>query len=670
KTHLFVGFVLNVVGFFVMIVPSSFLSFQASPVVVGGEMAAWERAWAAMNNPTWWPVNIHRLVGNVILGGFVCGAYAAVRYLGAKTQEEREHYDWMGYTGNFIGTFGLLPMPFAGYWLMREVYAYNQQMGITLMGGILSWLFILQAVLIGVLFIGANYYFWQGLAYRTSGGVRYKKPIFIMLVVLVLCFGVWLTPHSLVATLQEARAMGGSHHPLLGVLGVMSAKLTVINLMILTTFASFIMYWRANKQETVSWGKASRIVQYLLFTVVVVGIIWAGVYGYFVPAIFRINILAVGQVLAVLFVMFTMTPLTALALKSAKATGQMKWGNMPPRSQYTLIINAVTVVLTMSLMGFARSAKRVHWHIYGVMEDTSPYAFTPTLGHASAFFALNTFLFCCIVGFIWWVSSTTLRSKAFATQYFILPSFFLWLLSLPEKMGARAPQVSSRPRFFAKVVGAIVIFLLIWTYVGYQVPQKIGLPPTKEALDYSAISTGGDLSKIGQKIFFGKGQCALCHSLGVGTAGRCPNIGGENPVGRKLTREFLYETYTNPEAYVYMDFTADKPTRFGARMPQINKPPIGLSEPEMLMVHAFLQSRTGKVEIDPAEVVALLKADEAKAAAAVEASDEAGDAGEAEASEPPGTAGIPSFGDAEIGAVPGGSDKPEHFSGLTGKVRE
>ncbi len=57
--------------------------------------------------------------------------------------EERDHYDWMGYVGNFIGVFGLLPLPFAGYWLMREIYQYNQQMGITLMGGFLSWLFIL-----------------------------------------------------------------------------------------------------------------------------------------------------------------------------------------------------------------------------------------------------------------------------------------------------------------------------------------------------------------------------------------------------------------------------------------------------------------------------------------------------------------------------------------------
>src|SRR2546422_6684971 len=50
------------------------------------------------------------------------------RSLMAQNKEERVHYDWMGYVGNFIGVFGMLPLPFAGYWLMREIYQYNQQM--------------------------------------------------------------------------------------------------------------------------------------------------------------------------------------------------------------------------------------------------------------------------------------------------------------------------------------------------------------------------------------------------------------------------------------------------------------------------------------------------------------------------------------------------------------
>jgi hypothetical protein len=137
--HIFLGFLLNLFAFFIMIVPNSWATFQASPVVIG-EGTDIQRAWAATWNPTWWPVNIHRLIANVVLGGYICGAYAGIRYLAARNAEERDHYDWMGYVGNFIGVFGLLPLPFAGYWLMREIYQYNQQMGITLMGGFMSLL--------------------------------------------------------------------------------------------------------------------------------------------------------------------------------------------------------------------------------------------------------------------------------------------------------------------------------------------------------------------------------------------------------------------------------------------------------------------------------------------------------------------------------------------------
>ncbi len=409
--HLLLGLLLNLIGFGIMITANAWATYQASPVVVTDAMGYWEKVWTAVHNPTWWPVNVHRLIANVVLGGFVCGAYAAIRYLAATTPAEKAHYDWMGYVGNFVGIFGLLPLPFAGYWLMREVYQYNQQMGITLMGGFLSWLFILQAVQIGVLFLGANYYFWQGLAYRTEGGIRYRKYILAILTVLIGCLAIWMTPHSLVASLEESRKIGGTHHPLLGVFGVMSAKMTVVNIMILATFISFLIYWRANQVETVRWAKAARIAQYFIFASAITIVIWAGIYGYFVPAIVRINQLSVLQVLTVLFVLVTVVPLTGLALRNARSTGKMHWGRMSVRSQYALILNAVVVVLIMTLMGYARSASRTYWHIFGVMRDTSPYAYSPALGSAAAFMSFCTFLFLLMVCFIFWVASLAAKGE-------------------------------------------------------------------------------------------------------------------------------------------------------------------------------------------------------------------------------------------------------------------
>ena len=607
--HLFLGFLLNLVALLVMIVPNAWATFQASPVVLVEGMGAWEKAWLAMENPTWEPINIHRFISNIVLGGFLVGAYAGVRYLGARTDEERAHYDWMGYIGNFIGMFGLLTLPFAGYWLTREIYMYNQQMGITLMGGFLSWLFIIQAVLIGVLFLGSNYYFWLGLAYRTEGARRYMKPMMVMLASILLCFMVWLTPHSLVASIAEARAMGGAHHPILGVLGVMSAKMTAVNVMILISFVSFLMYWRAGKQPKVGWAKVANAFIVLLFVVVIVGVIVLGVWGYFVPAIVRINQFSVWQVLLVIFVLAVVMPLVGMMLKGAKETSTMTWGRMPVRSQHCLIINAVTIVFTMALMGYARSASRVHWHIYGVLEDTTAHAYSPALGHAGMMSALNTLLFFVLVGFIIWVVIRVSRHTAFSTQYFFLAPFVFWAVSLAEKPAAvPAGQVSERsgPNPLWKALMTAGGTLLVFVYISYSVPQMISLPPKKVAFDPLKINTKADLVNAGKKLFFSKAQCSLCHSLEPTESPRAPVLQG---YGAKLTREFIYEAMTQPKAFIYKQYDVVGPAKFfPAQMPVISKPPVGLSETEMLAVIAFIQSLGGEVTVEPEEVRALVPA--------------------------------------------------------------
>lgn len=578
--HLFLGFLLNVFGFLIMIVANAWTAYQSSPVVLAESVSYWQRIWLSVNNPTWWPLNLHRFIGNVVVGGFMCGAYAALRYLGSKTDSEREHYDWMGYVGNFVGIFALLPLPFLGYWLTMEIYRYNQQMGITLMGGFLSWLFILQAVLIGVLFLGVNYYFWQGLLHRTTVGMQhrgwYQRTITLMLIVIAICFGVWITPHSLVATLEEARRIGGIHHPILGVFGVMSAKMTAVNILILTTLISFLLYWRANLVETVRWARAARAVQGAIFILAFGFVLWAGIYGYFVPAIVRIYILSVGQVLVVLFTILSTVIITALSLRNARMVGEMRWGRIPPSSQYALLINAVMVILLMAMMGYARSASRVHWHIYGVLEDTSPHAYTPALGQASLFMSLSTVLF------------------------FFMVAFIFWVVSLPEKAVAPVETALERPKFFRKAVATVCGILIVYTYLAYQIPQKASLPPEKEAFDLKQLTSQRELVRVGQKIFFGKGQCALCHSLSTTAAPRAPDLRG---IGGRLTAEFIYQTLTEPDAYIKPDFQPIQPKPYPTEMPAINRPPINLSEEELLAVIAFLQSLGGKVTIQPADLI-------------------------------------------------------------------
>jgi cytochrome d ubiquinol oxidase subunit I len=399
--HVGLGVLSNLFGTAILFVANSWVTFMISPAGIDESGALKGGVWAAITNFTWMPINIHRLIANIVFGGTIAGAYAAFRFLAAKTDEERARYDWMGYIGNFVALSAFIVLPFAGYWLGREIYAFNQTMGITMMGGFMSWLWIIQAILIGILFLGSNYYLWLGME-RIPGAERYRKYVPPMLVILTIGFMVWATPRSMVVTLDEARAMGGTHHPLLGFFGVMSAKNTVVNLMILTTFLSYILYRRANRVSTKPWVRTGMAIQWAAFGIAAVIVVFYGVYGYFVESIVRIGF-SVYQVLAVLAAIVIVMAVDVPMFKGARSTGTIRWGTIAPRSQYVLILLAVTFTWLMGLMGFARSGIRQHWHVYGVLRDTSAEAVTPALGYAANVITLVTLAFFALVMFIFWL---------------------------------------------------------------------------------------------------------------------------------------------------------------------------------------------------------------------------------------------------------------------------
>ncbi len=401
--HWGLGIMLNVWGTLVMFIANGWLTYMMSPpegVTVAG-LPEGMTTWNAIANATWIPINIHRMIANAVFGGSIVAAYAAYRFLAAKTDEERAHYDWMGYVGNFIAISTFIVLPFAGYWLGREIYEYNQQMGITMMGGFMSWLWIVQAVLIGVLFLAANYYLWLGMG-RIPGAERFTPYTKWMLLVLIIGWIVWATPHTMIASREELAAMGGSHHPFLNVLGVMSAKNTAVNIMILTTFLSFLLYRRANKRPTVSWAKAGTMVQAAMFVLSTGVVIFYGIYGYFVPAIVRIGF-SVYQVGAVLACIIGVTVIDIALVRGAESRGAIQWGRMPERAQYALFVLAVTFTWLMGLMGYARSGIRQHWHVWEVVRDTSEFAATPPLGYAANVISVCVLISLGLVAFIFWL---------------------------------------------------------------------------------------------------------------------------------------------------------------------------------------------------------------------------------------------------------------------------
>ena len=401
--HWGLGILLNLWGTAVMLIANSWLTYMMSPPaeVTPDTAPGMVQFWSAFANATWMPINIHRLIANVVFGGAIVGAYAAYRFLSAKTDEERAHYDWMGYIGNFIAISALIVLPFAGYWLGREIYEFNQQMGTTMMGGFMSWLWVVQAFLIAVLFLAGNYYLWVGMG-RIPGAERFMPYTKWMLLVLLIGAAVWATPRNMIADRAEITAMGGQFHPFLGVLGVMSAKNTAVNFMILTTFLSFLLYRRANKKAVVSWEKTGTTIQGALFAVSAAVVLFYGIYGYFVPSIVRIGF-SVYQVLAVIAAIILVVVIDVFMMRGAESRGEIRWGEMPERSQYALFILAVTFTWLMGLMGFARSGIRQHWHVFEVIRDTSVDAATPALGYASIVISVCVLIFLSLVTFIFWV---------------------------------------------------------------------------------------------------------------------------------------------------------------------------------------------------------------------------------------------------------------------------
>lgn len=103
-----------------------------------------------------------------------------------------------------------------------------------------------------------------------------------------------------------------------------------------------------------------------------IGVVIIGILGYYVPSIKRVNVLTPAQVMVVLVVLFIVTIIDLIIYRKTTIVGEVQWGKMTNRSQYALILLAVTYTSLMGLMGYARSGLREDWHVYGILRDTSP----------------------------------------------------------------------------------------------------------------------------------------------------------------------------------------------------------------------------------------------------------------------------------------------------------
>jgi mono/diheme cytochrome c family protein len=145
-----------------------------------------------------------------------------------------------------------------------------------------------------------------------------------------------------------------------------------------------------------------------------------------------------------------------------------------------------------------------------------------------------------------------------------------------------------RVPLIARIGVLVLATTAFYTYVGQMVPQKEVQPPQETVL--AANLTTADMVTVGKQIMEGKGLCTTCHTIGKTGALRFPDLDGV--AARAQTRvpglneiDYLAQSMYEPDAFIVPGFNPG--------MPVINKPPIGLTDQEILCVIAYLQSLGG-----------------------------------------------------------------------------
>ena len=87
------------------------------------------------------------------------------------------------------------------------------------------------------------------------------------------------------------------------------------------------------------------------------------------------------------------TFVTYLVYRRALKTGDISWGKIDVRAQYTLIFLPAVAVYTMGLMGAIRELARGGDFVFRVVADPSPYWFIPSLAYTSVVTGVLTLIF-------------------------------------------------------------------------------------------------------------------------------------------------------------------------------------------------------------------------------------------------------------------------------------
>jgi mono/diheme cytochrome c family protein len=156
--------------------------------------------------------------------------------------------------------------------------------------------------------------------------------------------------------------------------------------------------------------------------------------------------------------------------------------------------------------------------------------------------------------------------------------------------------------FLNVIVFSLLIIGFFAGYSRYGIPQiEPAPPPEAEVIDLGAM-TMEEFVALGERIYSGKGTCTLCHTT---VGGRAPLLEQAAVVAEERLADetykgeatdvagYLYESMTNPSAYVVAGFGKAGTNDTVSPMPNMLSGSIGLPEAELTAVVAYLQDLAG-----------------------------------------------------------------------------
>jgi len=396
--HIAIGVLLNLIGtitLFVIDGPTSFMNTPAKATegISLVDFIQTAPLWDKIFNYSWIPMNLHRLVGNVTFGGFIAGLIAAYMYMGAKKEEDRAYYDWMGFVGNLIGVGALLFLPFMGYLYAYELCDYDASICPYMMADQLSMFFEMQGAMVGLIFLGSNYYIWLSMK-RVEGVERVRMSLLTVLVMVALPFVMTYTWTLFPAPDPKSLAV-------------------LIPLILIPVVFGRLVPLTVSSRTVIKVG----------FLMVVIGnAIWMTPHGFVATQALSTEHLELPSDWSWLALMpaknsaaFTLVFVTVvnyILYNRAIRQGTIVWGKIDFAAQFVLVFLAFSMIWTMGLMGAIRSLLRKYFHTYNLVPDFTSESFTPTLSYSAWTVTGITLAFYLVVSFAIIVTLRTSEAKA------------------------------------------------------------------------------------------------------------------------------------------------------------------------------------------------------------------------------------------------------------------